>query len=441
MNRLLLTGTLLLAVGCNQPTSEHGAAESHADHEAHDSHKGDAHEHAEHAEHAEHGKDDGHAEHGKDDGHAEHGKDDGHGEDDGHGHDKPPEHGDEENAVHVPVSSIDNGSIVLAKVIQGVLKDALEVPAEIQIPPDRLAHVSPLVDGQLLNVRVGIGEVIKAGQPLVTLRSVALGKARAALSRATTLQGLAKRTLDRQKKLRDEGISSERSYLDARAALDQADAERSAALSGLSVFGATGGSGPDMTLVSPIAGTVIERHATRGENVSPGDPLFVVADTSLVWVIGQAYERQISRVRPKMKATLTLTAYPSKSWQGQVSYIGAIVSEATRTLPIRVEIENDKGLLRPGLFGSLRLYPDRGGADGVLVPLTAIQTIKDGPVVFIPGDEAGEFRAQPVTLGRENKLQVEVLKGLVAGSSVVVQGGFILKSEMIRGQLGHGHAH
>ncbi len=361
-------------------------------------------------------------------------------------HEKSEEQGDphedaESKSVRLSAKALEKSGVVLGKASEGVLQEALDVPAEIQLPPDHVAHVSPLVDGQLLDVRVAVGAQVKAGQALATLRSVALGRARAEYTKTTSLRDVAKQTLERQEKLRAEGISSERAYLDAKAAYDQANAERGAALSGLSVFGATGGSGPDMTLVSPIAGTVVERHATQGENVSPGDPLFVIADTSKVWVIGQAYERQLALVVPDMKATVTLSAFPSKSWDGKVDYIGATLSEGTRTLPIRVEIDNAEGLLRPGLFGNLQLHPGETAAGGVLIPLTAIQELNGHSMVFVPEQEPGVFSTQPVTLGRENKRQVEVLSGLQVGSSLVVEGGFILKSELLRGQLGHGHDH
>jgi len=398
---------LALTVACDSKSSNHREGDSHDGHE-------DASDHGEHEEGGDH---------------------------EGHGEEKGEHDEDGETMVRLSPAAMKKGAISIGKAGEGILKDALELPAEVQLPPDQKAHVSPLVDGQLLNVKVAIGDQVKAGQGLATLRSVALGRARAEYARTTALRDVAKSTLERQEKLREEGISSERSYLDAKAAYDQANAERSAALSGLSVFGASGGSGADMTLVSPIDGTLVERHATQGENVSPGDTLFVIADTSTVWVVGQAYERQLGRVLPEMDATISLPAFPSEVWKGKVSYVGATLSEGTRTLPVRVELDNKTGKLRPGLFGTLQLVPEENAKKGVLVPLTAVQELNGSSIVFVPEKEAGVFSTQPVTLGRENKFQVEILNGLTAGSDVVVDGGFILKSELVRGQLGHGHAH
>jgi cobalt-zinc-cadmium efflux system membrane fusion protein len=323
----------------------------------------------------------------------------------------------------------------------GVLAGALEVPAEVQLNPDRVAHISPLVDGQLLSVDATLGDRVEAQTQLARLRSVELGQARAELSRTTALRNVAEQNRDRQRRLREEGISSERSLLEAELAYEQAQAELDAARSRLSVFGASGGSGPDMNLESPIPGVVVERHATRGENVSPDDTLFIVADLSRVWVIGRVYEQQVDRVASGMNATLSLSAFPGRSWSGQIDYVGAVLDESTRTLPVRVEIDNPDGLLRPGLYGSLRLASGQPASSAVVVPLAAIQNLSGRTIVFTPGDEEGEFTARAVTIGRENARQAEVVAGLEPGMQVVVEGAFVLKSELMRGELGHGHAH
>ena len=386
----------------------------------------DGHDHGERHDEEERDEHDDHDEH---DEHDDHG-----GEHDDHG--EP-----EEGVVRLSEAAASRSGVRVEPVTRGSLRGSVEVPAEVQLNPDRVAHISPLVEGQLLSVEVTLGDRVEPHQDLARLRSVELGQARAELSRTSALSNMARQTLQRQERLRREGINSERSLLEAQLAFKQANAERNAALSRLRVFGVKGGSGPDMTLSSPIAGVILERHATRGENVSPDDTLFIVADLSRVWVIGRVYEQQIGEVAPGMQAQLTLNAYPGRSWVGAVDYVDAAVDEETRTLPVRVELENPGGLLRPGLFGTLRLSSGAKEGAVVLIPQTSVQTLNNRPTVFVPGDEAGEFVARPVTLGRSSHGQVEVLEGLAPDGAVVVQGGFVLKSELMRDQLGHGHAH
>jgi cobalt-zinc-cadmium efflux system membrane fusion protein len=406
---LIVCCALVSGLGCQESGSHEHGENPHEEHAGHNVHSGDERDHEEHA-------DEGHEE-GRD------------GE------------GARKQVVEISPEALARSGIRLGKAEAGVLAGALEVPAEVQLNPDRVAHVSPLVDGQLLSVDVSLGDRVEAETQLAQLRSVELGQARAELSRTSSLLDGAKQNRKRQRRLREEGISSERSLLEAELAYEQAHAEREAALSRLLVFGLMGGSGPDMNLASPIAGLVVERHATRGENVSPGDTLFIVADLSRVWVIGRVYEQQVDQIAPGMSAALTLNAYPGHSWSGEVDFVGAVLDESTRTLPIRVEIENPEGLLRPGLFGSLRLTAAQPTGPTVLVPLAAIQTLEGQAVVFVPGGEEGEFEAHPVTVGREGNRLAEVLEGLEQGARIVVEGAFILKSELMRGELGHGHAH
>lgn len=366
------------------------------------------------------------------------------------GHDHGPEKGQhkgeehkegEDGMVKISSQAISRSGLRVATVVEGSLKGSVEVAAEVQLNPDSVAHISPLVEGQLVDVKVTLGDKVEVDQELTTLRSVTLGQARADMSRAMALRNVARQNLDRQKQLRAEGISSERSLLEARFAFEEATAEQSAAMSRLRVFGVRGGSGPGLSLTSPISGLVLERHATRGESVSPQDTLFVLGDLSRVWVIGRVYEKQIAKVAVGMQATLTLVAYPSRTWTGTVDFVASALDEETRTLPVRVEIDNPDGTLRPGLFGTLRLATSEDSGKVALVPLTAIQTMENRPVVFVPGHEEGEFEMLPVTTGRASNGQIEILEGLSPGSGVVVEGGFVLKSELMRGQLGHGHAH
>lgn len=359
--------------------------------------------------------------------------------DEGEGHE---EHGEEEGVVKLSEQALSRSEIQLGEAERGVLESGLALPAEVQLNPDRVAHISTLVGAQLLSVDATLGDRVEAGQALAKVRSVELGQARAELNRATAMRDVARQTRERQRRLRDEGITSERSLLDAELGFEQAEAEREAALSRLRVFGVRGGSGPDMTLESPIAGVVVERHATRGENVSPEDTIFIIADLSRVWVIGRVYEPQVARVRLGSAATLTLAAYPSRSWRGKIDYVGATLDEETRTLPVRVELDDPEGVLRPGLFGTLRIGGEgEASEEGVVVPQQALQELEGRTVVFVPGEAPGEFMARPVTVGREGPQQAEVLEGVSAGEKIVVRGAFILKSELMRAELGHGHAH
>lgn len=342
--------------------------------------------------------------------------------------------------VQLTESAFQTSELRLQPVVtRAVSKGVTRIPAEIQFEPGRIAHISPLVDGQIVRVDVTTGTRVKAGDALATFRSVALGQARAELSRASAVRRTAKAQLKRQQRLRDEKINSRRDLLQAQLAFDEAEAAWGAARSRLRVFGVTGGSGPDMTLTSPIAGVVVERSAVRGGNVSTKDTLFVVADTSKVWVMARAYEQHIPTLNVGTNATLTMASYQGRRWTGTIDYIALSLDEATRTLPVRMPVLNNDGRLRPGMFGTLSI---QGGQSKptLRVPTSAVQSLNGRDVVFVKTDEERTFEARSVTLGREVEGSVPVIEGLSRTDTVVVAGAFILKSELVRGQLADGCA-
>ncbi|AWV89517.1 efflux RND transporter periplasmic adaptor subunit [Bradymonas sediminis] len=372
-----------------------------------------------------------------------------------HGHDDHADeaHADDEhpetNVVKLTPAALKRSDIQTRPPTAGALKEQLRVPAQVDFDPNRVAHISTFVQGQIVDIGPNIGDPVKANEKLATVRSVTLGQARAGLSTARAQFEVAENNYERQKLLRAEGINSERSLAEAQAELHEARAARDAAQSKLTVLGDAGKSGSRLTLRSPIDGVVHERPAIRGESVAPGDDLFVIADTSRVWILGQVYEQQVANLKVGMRAGLTLAAYPGKRWEGQLDYIAGALDPKTRTLTVRVELDNPDGQLRPGLLGTLWLAANPADADAdaetpptsLHIPRDAVQELHGRSVVFVARGEPGEFHAEPVALGRESGGQVEVLDGLAPDASVVVQGAFILKSELMRGELGDGHAH
>ena len=244
-----------------------------------------------------------------------------------------------------------------------------------------------------------------------------------------------------ERRLAEQGISSRREVLDAEAELRRTEARARSAQERLRVLGASlHGEGGHFDVTAPYDGTVVERHAARGEVVGPTDQLFTVADLSRLWIELDVYERDLSRVAEGHPVEVTTPAWPNRTFLGRVVYVGDIVAAGRRTVRTRVEIPNEERALKPGMFATARI----GGGDGPMtlaVPRDAVQTLEGVTSVWVPGDEPGEFVAQPVELGESLPGgMVAVVRGLSLGDSVVVEGAFTLKSELAKGEFGgHGH--
>lgn len=183
-----------------------------------------------------------------------------------------------------------------------------------------------------------------------------------------------------------------------------------------------------------IAGTVIEKHLTRGESVDRDKQAFVVADLSTVWVNLSVYQKDLERVRVGDRVQVRAPQGETAS-EGTITYITPGVDEDTRTATARVALPNTDRRWRPGMFVvayALALHP----AD-LVVPTSAIQTLEGRTVVFVAVGDAVEPR--PVVLGHRGETVVEVLDGLQRGERVATQNTFLLKAELGKNEAKHEH--
>ncbi len=365
------------------------------------------------------------------------------------GHNEEAEHDDADDhvaEVRLNAHVIERNGIRTEAAKRRLLLGALEVPAEVQVNPDRTVHVASLAFGQLIDINATLGDYVKAGDVLATVRSVELGRLRAELTEARARKQAADAEYSRSKTLASEGISAKKAAIEARARAKSAAAEVAAAQTSLAVYGSKRKGGSEFFLRSSITGQVIERHASPGEVVNSASTPFVIADLSEVWVIGRVYEQELAQVSQGMPAEVALIAYPGRTWSGTVDYVSSTLDEDTRTVAVRVVLDNRDGLLRPGMFGTVAVAStgsttEQGASEVLSVPDTAIVTLGDRTVVFTTGDEPETFVARDIVPGARAHGYVEIREGLVEGELVVTHGAFVLKSELLKSSIGEGHEH
>ena len=353
----------------------------------------------------------------------------------GEGHADPP--GD---VVRLDTAAVSAAGIRLAAV-DTVSSTGLPVTGTITYDANRVSHIGSRTDGRIVTLRADIGERVRLGQPLAVLESPEVGQLRSEEHEAEALLQIARENYEREKRLEEQGISSRKELLDAQADLRRAEASLRSARERLRVLGAGHGNGGQFAVTAPFAGVVVQRDASRGEMASPADQLFTVADLSRVWIELNIYERDLARVAVGQPVSVTTTAYTGREFPGRIVYVGAVLDSATRTVRARVEVPNEDGMLRPGMFSRATIQVGKGGPPRPVVPRDAIQELEGRQVVFVPGDQRGEFRAQAVEVGEPvDSARVAIRKGVGTGDSIVVAGAFMLRSELAKGEIGeHGH--
>jgi RND family efflux transporter MFP subunit len=177
---------------------------------------------------------------------------------------------------------------------------------------------------------------------------------------------------------------------------------------------------------SPASGVIVEKTAVEGMHVTPGQTLFRIADLSSVWVEADVYERDMSAIRVGQTATVTVDAYPDQRFAGRATYIHPFVEEQTRTMKVRFQLPNPRGLLKPGMYANVELATP--AASALSVPADAVLDSGTDQVVFVALGE-GYFEPRRVRTARRVGDMVEVTEGLKEGEEVAIGATFFLDSE------------
>ncbi|UCC79486.1 MAG: efflux RND transporter periplasmic adaptor subunit, partial [Candidatus Zixiibacteriota bacterium] len=183
-----------------------------------------------------------------------------------------------------------------------------------------------------------------------------------------------------------------------------------------------------MTLYSPADGYVISKSVIEGDKISPGMPLFKIADLSTVWAIAHIYDYELPFISTGQKARLTMPYLPGQEFDGRISFIYPYLDNKNRSVEVRVEIPNKDMALKPNMYGTVTIESRLPG-ERVVIPDQAVIRSGVRDLVFISlGD--GKFMPREVKPGAsgENGV-VEVVSGLNPGDVVVTSSQFMLDSE------------
>ncbi|THF64461.1 efflux RND transporter periplasmic adaptor subunit [Pseudothauera rhizosphaerae] len=287
------------------------------------------------------------------------------------------------------------------------LDAALRASGRVEVDERAQVVIAPRFEGWIERLHVSaVGDPVRRGQPLFTVYSPDLQSAGDELRIAERLQ-------------RDSAASDP---VAGEAAQRLAEATR-ARLRNLEVAGQ---GAARQTFHAPADGVVLEKNAVQGARFMPGEALFRIADLSRVWVIAEVFEHDLGRVEVGQQASVTLDAFPGRRFEAKVAYLYPTLNAATRSTPVRLELDNRDGLLRPGMFAQVELAG--GGGARLTVPTSAVIDDGDRQVVLVALGE-GRFKPQAVRLGERGREFVEVLEGLAEGERVVVSANFLIDSE------------
>lgn len=182
-----------------------------------------------------------------------------------------------------------------------------------------------------------------------------------------------------------------------------------------------------ITLRAPGDGTILQKEAVAGMKFAPGETLYRLVDLSRLWVIADVYEQDLAAIAVGEPATISIAAFPGKTFAGKVDFIYPQIDENTRTAKVRIALPNPAGVLRLDMYADVAINgaPRR---DVLAVPTAAVLDSGERQVVLIDLG-AGRFRPQAVKVGMQGGDYTEILDGLKAGDRVVTSANFLIDSE------------
>jgi Cu(I)/Ag(I) efflux system membrane fusion protein len=321
-------------------------------------------------------------------------------------------------AVHLTSAQARALGVAYSVVQHEPLTRTIRTVGQIEAPEPAIAEVTPKIDGFVEHLFVSYtGAAVRNGQPLLTLYSPMLVAAQQELITARSLAAQVDSSDAEAWRSAQEVVQAARRRL----AYWDITPEQIAHVE------QTGAPTKTLTLVSPVNGIVLEKMVVEGQQVMPGMRLYRLADLSRVWVEGDVFEQDLQFVHAGSQAHIEMAAYPGQHVMGTVSFVYPTVDEHSRTNRVRVTVPNPGLRLKPGMFATM-YFDARVGADALTVPREAVIVTGERNLVFVKGPD-GMLMPRDVVLGARSESRVQILRGLVAGDTVVTAANFLVDAE------------
>ncbi|WNZ27346.1 efflux RND transporter periplasmic adaptor subunit [Leptolyngbya sp. NK1-12] len=347
-------------------------------------------------------------------------------------------------------------------------------------PGDRVKQGQPvavITSAELAELRVDAldrqvemsGEVEKAKADLLLAQQTYQQQQQIAhtqIQQAQTELGVAQEQFERDRELMEQGAIPRREYLESEAHLATARNALTEAESRLAVLDAAADlkraqtavevaqdraklstgtystrlkqlqtqADPDgtITITAPIAGQIADRPATLGQSAEDaGAALMTIVDDRTVLASANIYEKDLKQVAIGQPVRITVAGMPSRSFQGRVTVMGAVVEGENRVVPVKAEIANSESVLKPGMFAEMEVLTDRSSAPVVAIPSSALVEMNGKSIVYVQNGNA--YQPVEVTVGQTSGEWLEIRDGLFEGDRVVTQRATQLYAQSLRG--------
>lgn len=332
----------------------------------------------------------------------------------------------------------------------------LTAAGQIVLDEERTAHVGTYTDGRVVTVSAMVGDFVHKGTVLARMHSHDVHETRAAYETALADVKHQENNVDYARRMRDRMHRLIELKSASRQEVEKSEADLRAAETGLtnakigaakeeahltdilslppSALSSISETTEQVPVIAAMTGTVIERKITPGSVVEPGEEVFTISDLSNVWMMASVNETDISKLHTGNCARILTQAFPNEAFNGRIQRLGTELDPQTRTLQVRIAIPNSGLKLRPAMYANAQI--DEGvSTKALFVPEVAVQDINGGAVVFVRLHNE-TFEARPVQIAHRLNGEAQIAAGLKPGEHVATKGSFVVKSDMLKSQIG-----
>ncbi|HEY0522420.1 MAG TPA: efflux RND transporter periplasmic adaptor subunit [Stellaceae bacterium] len=341
-------------------------------------------------------------------------------------------------------------AMTIRPVEQRTFRTEESADGKIAIDEDRATPVFSPYAGKVTRLFVKPGDRVARGAPLFAIEASDMVQAQnddigaiTALSKARSQLNLAQTSERRQRDLYEAKAVARKDWEQSQADLSAAQNDVRAAETALgaarnrlrilgktdqevATFESKGTISPETVITAPIDGIVTQRKVGPGQYISTGatDPVYTIGDLSTAWLIANVRETDAPKVHPGDAVEVRVLAYPDRVFNARITYVAPTVDPQTRRLPVRAEVENADGMLKPEMFASFAIVT---GADVALpaVPQEAVVYEGDKAHVWVARDN-GSIVARDIEPGRASDGMIAVRDGLKSGEKIVTRGGLFI---------------
>jgi len=319
-------------------------------------------------------------------------------------------------------------STTIDTVRSGEVEDELKLTGKITYDEEKVIKIFPQVSGVVSNVKVGIGEQVKEGQILATIKSSEMAGFENDLNNAQSNYEISQKNLNAVEDMYKGGLSSEKEYLIAKNDLKKAESELNKVKNIESVYG--GSKTSEYKILAPISGFIIEKNINPNLQIRPdfSESLFVISDLKNVWVMANVFESDIPKVRKGYNALIKTLSYPDKIIDGKVDIVYNILDPVSKVMKIRIKLENNDYELKPEMFAYVTIKYSEN-VNKLIVPSNSVIFDNSKNYVLIYKDKCNiEPREIGIYKSVNEKTYIE--SGLKKGEKIVINNALLIYDQL-----------